>query len=225
MKDRTPTKPGRVQLVPVTGQANLYDMSMADEPTEVGTALNKANLLSDAAVAAVWPSSAPADPVPSDAFAQLAGLAQKQLCDFTNTASISSSASATITLSDNIENYKMLDIWAISGVTPSGGVGAIGLYMDVGNTVDSNNRIGNANLKTSATPNPIHLVTLIVDNSSNGHLVLSDISRGYRSSDYPDPNVAYTGTGKLEGNKITVSADTSISSGKLRVIIIGTKIN
>lgn len=224
MKDRIPLHPGRVQLVPVSG--NLYDMTMADDPTEVGTPLNKANLLSDAAAQAVWPIAAdrPSDPVPSDAFAAL-GEKSVLLCDYTNTATISSSASATITLSDNIENYRKLDIWAISGVTPTGGTGAVGLYVDVGNTVNSNNRIGNANLRTSATPNPIHLETLIADNSSNGHLVLSDISRGYRSSDYPDPNLAFSGTNQLTGNKLTLSvSSSSIGSGKLRVIIIGYKI-
>ena len=222
MKDRTPTKPGRVQLVPVTGQANLYDMSMADEPTEVGTALNKANLLSDAAVAAVWPSSAPADPVPSDAFTQLAGLAQKQLCDYTNTASISSSG-LTFSLTDDIENYPKLDIWIVSNTAPST---SRVLYVDVGNAVNADNRIGSADLRTSEAPNPIHFETLVLDNSSAGHLVLSDPSRKYRSSEYPDPNVAYSGTGKLAGKNITLSVSTSsVSSGNLRVIIIGTKIN
>lgn len=48
MKDRQPTNAGRVQLVPVAGQTNIYDMTMADGATEQGTALNKANLLSDA---------------------------------------------------------------------------------------------------------------------------------------------------------------------------------
>ena len=48
MKDRTPTYPGRVQLVPVAGQTNIYDMTMADEPTEEGDAPVKAKLLSDA---------------------------------------------------------------------------------------------------------------------------------------------------------------------------------
>lgn len=51
MLDRVPTYPGRVQLVPVTGQPNVYDMTMADDPTEPGTALNKANLLKDATAA------------------------------------------------------------------------------------------------------------------------------------------------------------------------------
>lgn len=53
MKDRVPQYPGRVQLLPVTGQANKYDMTLADEPTEQGTPLNKANLLTDATATAL----------------------------------------------------------------------------------------------------------------------------------------------------------------------------
>lgn len=53
MKDRISTHPGRVQLVPVAGQANTFDMLRADEPTEVGTPLNKANLLSDGTAALI----------------------------------------------------------------------------------------------------------------------------------------------------------------------------
>lgn len=47
MKDRIPTYPGRVKLVPVDGQENTYDLTMADAPTEEGTPFNKANILSD----------------------------------------------------------------------------------------------------------------------------------------------------------------------------------
>lgn len=52
MKDRVPTYPGRVKLVPVSGQANTYDMVRADEPVVEGTLLNKATLLSDETAAA-----------------------------------------------------------------------------------------------------------------------------------------------------------------------------
>lgn len=51
MKDRIPLNPGRVRLTPVTGETNLFDMEMADNPTELGTALNKA--LFDHAFAAI----------------------------------------------------------------------------------------------------------------------------------------------------------------------------
>ena len=47
MKDRIPLYPGRVKLNPVTGQENTYDMVRADDPTQEGTPLNKASLLSD----------------------------------------------------------------------------------------------------------------------------------------------------------------------------------
>lgn len=44
VEDRVSTYPGRVQLTPVAGQNNVYDMSRADEPVQEGTPLNKALL-------------------------------------------------------------------------------------------------------------------------------------------------------------------------------------
>ena len=40
--DRVPTYPGRVKLVPVSGQTNVYDMTRADNPVQAGTPINKA---------------------------------------------------------------------------------------------------------------------------------------------------------------------------------------
>lgn len=40
--DRVPTYPGRVQLTPISGQTNVYDMVRADSPIEEGTPINKA---------------------------------------------------------------------------------------------------------------------------------------------------------------------------------------
>lgn len=51
MQDRVPLYPGRVKLVPVAGQENVYDMVRADQPTQEGTPLNKASLLTDATAA------------------------------------------------------------------------------------------------------------------------------------------------------------------------------
>lgn len=51
MKDRIPTKPGRVQLVPSPDDDDLFILTRADEPTQAGTPLNKASLLSDATAA------------------------------------------------------------------------------------------------------------------------------------------------------------------------------
>lgn len=44
IKNRVPTYPGRVKLLPVEGQTGIYTMTRADEPTEPGTAVNKALL-------------------------------------------------------------------------------------------------------------------------------------------------------------------------------------
>ena len=51
MQDRVPLYPGRVTLTPVSGQANTYDLTRADQPTQEGTPLNKENLLKDATAA------------------------------------------------------------------------------------------------------------------------------------------------------------------------------
>lgn len=51
MVDRIPLYPGRVKMTPVAGQANTYDMTRADDPTQAGTPLNKATLLKDATAA------------------------------------------------------------------------------------------------------------------------------------------------------------------------------
>ena len=40
--DRVPTYPGRVTLSPVSGQANTYDLTRADNPTVAGTPVNAA---------------------------------------------------------------------------------------------------------------------------------------------------------------------------------------
>ena len=53
MQDRVSLYPGRVKLEPVAGQANTYDLTRADQPTQEGTPLNKASLLKDATAAAI----------------------------------------------------------------------------------------------------------------------------------------------------------------------------
>ena len=73
MKDRLPLYPGRVKLVPVAGQENVYDMTRADQPTQQGDPLNKATLLKDATAALFGLG---ADSVPDEAFAYLGKYAQ-----------------------------------------------------------------------------------------------------------------------------------------------------
>lgn len=50
MKDRIPKYAGRVRLLPVANQPNIYDMERADEPLQEGTPLNRNTLLSDQTV-------------------------------------------------------------------------------------------------------------------------------------------------------------------------------
>lgn len=71
MQDRVPLYPGRVKLTPVSGQENTYDMTRADSPTQEGTPLNKASLLTDATAAML---ALGADAVPDDAFKILSRL-------------------------------------------------------------------------------------------------------------------------------------------------------
>lgn len=51
MQDRVPRYPGRVKLVPVSGQENVFDLVRADQPTQDGTPLSKATLLKDSTAA------------------------------------------------------------------------------------------------------------------------------------------------------------------------------
>lgn len=68
MQDRVSLYPGRVKLEPVAGQANTYDLTRADQPTQEGTPLNKASLLKDTTAALL---GLPNTAVPDDAFVAL----------------------------------------------------------------------------------------------------------------------------------------------------------
>lgn len=68
MYNRIPLYPGRVKLTPVGG--DLYDMERADQPTQEGTPLNKATLLSDETAAIIWKNPTGAETV-SEALARI----------------------------------------------------------------------------------------------------------------------------------------------------------
>lgn len=70
MQDRLPLYPGRVQMIPVPGQANTYDMVRADQPSEPGTPLNKSTLLADETVKALG-LNIEDDPTPNNALFQI----------------------------------------------------------------------------------------------------------------------------------------------------------
>lgn len=80
MKDRQPTQvlsngAIRYGFYNADGTLNHYEyLKRDDAPTEEGTPLNKANLLSDATAAKIWPGAAtrPEDPTVNDALFKLA---------------------------------------------------------------------------------------------------------------------------------------------------------
>lgn len=96
MKDRIPLYPGRVTLTPVSGQANTYDLTRADQPTQEGTPLNKASLLKDATAALFGKTNAA---VPDDILSLLSKSALAQLKEkYTKTTIGTLAAGKTITL-------------------------------------------------------------------------------------------------------------------------------
>lgn len=68
MRDRVPRYPGRVKLTPVSGQANVYDMTRADSPTQEGDPINKSTFLKDSTAALFGLGS---DAVPDDVFSKI----------------------------------------------------------------------------------------------------------------------------------------------------------
>lgn len=76
MKDRVPTKPNRVRIVPEDGSPAFYaTMTRADEPTQAGDPLNKKTLLSDEVAQMIGLDTTA---TPNDAVAQLFGLANQK---------------------------------------------------------------------------------------------------------------------------------------------------
>ena len=71
MQDRVSTHPGRITLTPVTGESNTYDWARADDPTVVGTPLNKATFLPDDVASAIATLTGETINLPSDALSAL----------------------------------------------------------------------------------------------------------------------------------------------------------
>lgn len=211
MKDRIPLHAGRVQLVPVSG--NLYDMTMADDPTEAGTPLNKANLLSDAAAQAVWrdPATRPSDPVPSEAFIKLGGKSVL-LADYTATADIRRTTPITFNLIDDVENYDGFEVWfSAQGLDTSP---APTTFIDIGSAQDENARIATmSNVPTTAMTSG-YAKSFFLQNDASGHIILNTAGGS-----------AATGSSKLTGTAVTwgvTSTAGRVIAGS-RVIIIGYK--
>ena len=96
MKDRIPLYPGRVKLNPVSGQANTFDLTRADQPTQEGTPLNKASLLKDATAALFGKTNAA---VPDDILSLLSKSTLAQIQEkYTKTTIGTLAVGKTITL-------------------------------------------------------------------------------------------------------------------------------
>ena len=73
MRDRQPTKPGRVLIAPENGTTPFYaTITRADEPTDTGTPINKASLLQDETAEMLGLDPAD-DPTVDDAFRLFSG--------------------------------------------------------------------------------------------------------------------------------------------------------
>ena len=84
MKDRIPTKPGRVKLTDEeTGVAKYFKLEMADEPVETGTDLNMVTLLTDATAALIAAAFGSTPDTPNEAFAILAGATNMEIQTYT----------------------------------------------------------------------------------------------------------------------------------------------
>lgn len=104
MQDRVPRYPGRVTLTPVPGQANTYDMVRADQPTQMGDALNKANLLPDdvaAALATFFGAALPSNPQVKDVFDKISKMSQVKIAavSYIGTGAKGASAQNSLTFS------------------------------------------------------------------------------------------------------------------------------
>ena len=86
MQDRVPLYPGRVTLTPVSGQANTYDLTRADQPTQEGTPLNKASLLKDATAARLGLGTSA---VPDDVLARVPFAEVRMVADVDTTVTMS----------------------------------------------------------------------------------------------------------------------------------------
>lgn len=116
MKDRIPTKPGRMKLTDeVTGVVSYVIAEMADEPVETGTDLNKANLLTDATAALLAGAFGTTPDTPDDAFALLAGCANVEVQSYVGTGAVGASDKTTITFQHEPKLVVILPS-ALSGV-------------------------------------------------------------------------------------------------------------
>ena len=106
MQDRIANHPNRWVLTPVAGQTNTYDFTRADDPTQVGTPLNKATFLTDDTAAAIALLTGTTPDLPTEALDELAsllsgmgisGIAHIETGSYTGTGTAGSGGTGTTT--------------------------------------------------------------------------------------------------------------------------------
>lgn len=239
MQDRVSLYPGRVKLEPVAGQANLYDLTRADQPTHEGTPLNKASLLKDA-TAALFGLDATA--VPDDALSVLSrihkGLGNEYVwvrqqsiittTPFTSTGTILNTYQYTGNLqySDSVfYNQSTGKIELVNPITAS--VSSLlsnysvlyGKYLQLKATGDP--KTDNKLVKFDNPFTPVNADKNFLNVNSGGNFVSVSFSLdGYVNS--PDPNAyppavsdgfTYTALGQL-GAKVQIATGSYIGTGK-----------
>lgn len=222
MQDRVPLYPGRVKLTPVSGQENTYDMVRADEPTQEGTPLNKASLLTDATAALFGLGS---DAVPDDVLNLLSrfhnGLGNEYVWAKTKVVGTIqldklygyvSNSSWTVyrspTMSESNGVFTLDQRIQVSGYGPSGFADYVGQYFDLTNIYGSATSCVKLDSCTSSKAN---FYTL--------KLVQVGTTVGYVNS--PDPNAyppaepdgyTYTALGQF-GNKVQIETGSYVGTG------------
>lgn len=162
MQDRVSATPGRMLITPENGQPAFYaTIEMADNPSVVGTALNKANLLSDSTATALGLTSSA---TPNTAFSQLNtkinnnntklnNATWKQI-GTANISGLSANSSFTISLSKSLSDLVEIFIFFENGVCNENNYRRL-LYIDFSETFQPGVTQARSDGTSSVSPNPI----------------------------------------------------------------------
>lgn len=230
MQDRVPLYPGRVTLTPVAGQANTYDMTRADQPTQEGTPLNKATLLKDYTANLL---GLPNTAVPDDALLALIigvgayGYRVKiQLADGTPAEGATVSGIEALTGSTLVSGANGIVLGKSTSQTVT--IGCISPYID--QAAPASQRVTATGTITDVTLTLINITDTITVTSSKTSKISSmaktvdicAVGGGGGGSGVTDPDYqkSYGGGGGGGGNIVNVLAKSLTSDAKKSIKII-----
>ncbi len=236
MQDRVSLYPGRVKLIPVTGQENTYDMVRADSPTQKGMPLNKENLLSDDAEIALF--GVANDRTVSEAFAGIGSKLKLIMSDM---------ASITVTVTDQagnaVKSALVEGIYSDSGsavYTNASGVASgyisdgnqiisVKNYADLEDISKTLTVVKGATIVETLTPTRVNFVKLTASKSVkfSGNVKTVDVTvvggggaAGTSYASQESPSVAATG-GSGAGGYCTVQDNIQITPNTAYPAVIG----